>query len=97
MLNTKLLKATIQVSKPEESKEKNLNLLTKVRVENKALKTQINSLQNEAMQMEGQTHKGSLAQKLLNDKEKEIQTLKKKLKIPVTQFAQAEELADFEK
>ena len=61
ILNTRLLKATIQMSKLEESKEKTLNLLRKVRVENKALKTQINSLQNEAMQMEGPTHKGSLA------------------------------------
>ena len=73
ILNTRLLKATIQVSKLEESTEKNLNLLWKVRVEeNKALKTQINRLHNEAMQMEGPTHKGSLAQKLLDDKEKEI-------------------------
>ena len=97
ILNTRLLKATIQVSKMEESKEKTLNDLRKVRVENKALKTQINSLQNEEMQMEGLAHKGSLAQKLLNDKKKEIQTLKKKLKIPTTQLAQAEELAEFEK
>ena len=67
---------------------KNLNLLRKVRVENKALKTQINSLQNEAMEMEGPSHKGSLAQKLLDDKEKEIQTLEKKLKILSTQLTQ---------
>ena len=97
ILNTRFLKATIQVSKLEESKEKTLNLLRKMRVENKALKTQINSLQNEAMQMEGLAHKGSLAHKLLDDKEKEIQTLKKKLKIPATQLAQAEELVDFER
>ena len=38
-----------------------------------------------------------MAQKLLDDKEKEIQTLKKKLKIPATQLAQTEELAEFEK
>ena len=38
-----------------------------------------------------------MAQKLLYDKEKEIQALKKKLKIPATQLAQAEELADFER
>ena len=68
-----------------------------MRVENKALKTQINSLQNEAMQMEGSAHKGSLVQKLLNDKEKEIHTLNKKLKILATQVTQAEELVDFEK
>ena len=85
------------MSKLEESKEKTLNLLRKVRVENRALKAQINSLQNEAMQLEGPTHKGSLAQKVLDDKEKEIQTLKKKLKIPTTQLAQVEELADFER
>ena len=78
------------MSKLEESKVKTSNLLRKVRVENKALKTQINNLQNEAMQIEGPAHKGILAQKLLDDKEKEIQTLKKKLKIPSTQLAQAE-------
>ena len=68
-----------------------------VRVENKALKAQINNLQVEAMQIEGPAHKGVLAQKLLDDKEKEIQTLKKKLKIPATQLVQTEELANFKK
>ena len=47
--------------------------------------------------MEGPAHKGSLAQKLLDDKEKEIQILNKKLKIPATQLTQVEELDDFEK
>ena len=46
ILNARLLKATIQMSKLEESKTKTLNLLRKVRVENKALKAQINNLQN---------------------------------------------------
>ena len=71
--------------------------MKKLRVENKALKAQINNLQNEAMQIEGPAHKGVLAQKLLDDKEKEIQTLKKKLKIPATQLTQNEELDNFEK
>ena len=61
ILNTILLKATIQMSKLEESKTKTLNLLRKVRVENKYLKAQINNLQNEAMKIEGPTHKGVLA------------------------------------
>ena len=65
------------MSKLEESKTKTLNLLRKVRVENKSLKAQINNLQNEAMQIEGPAHKGVLAHKLLDDKEKEIQTLKR--------------------
>ena len=60
------------MSKMEESKEKTSNLLRKVRVENKALKAQINNLQKEAMQIEGFAQKGSLAHKLLDDKEKEI-------------------------
>ena len=34
---------------------------------------------------------------MLDDREQEIQTLKKKLKIPSTQLAQADELADFER
>ena len=72
------------MSKLEERKEKNSNLLRKARVENKALKAQINSLQKEAMQIEGSAQKGSLTQKLIDDREKEIQTLKKKLKIPGT-------------
>ena len=71
-MNAIFLKATIQMSMLEESKEKNLNLLRKVRVDNKSLKTQINNLQNEAMQIEGPAHKWILAQKFLNDKEKEI-------------------------
>ena len=49
------------------------------------------------MKIEGPTHKGVLARKLLDDKEKEIQTLKKKLKILATRLSQAEELADFER
>ena len=49
------------------------------------------------MQIEGLAHKGVLAQKFLDDKEKEIQALKNKLKIPATQLAQIEELADFER
>ena len=38
-----------------------------------------------------------MTQKLLDDRKKEIQTLKKKLKIPGTQLAQADELADFKR
>ena len=34
---------------------------------------------------------------MLDDRDKDIQTLKKKLKIPSSQLAQADELADFEK
>ena len=49
------------------------------------------------MQIEGPAQKGILAKKLLDDKEKEIQTLKKKLKIPATQLAQVEELVEFER
>ena len=60
ILNTRLLKATIQLSKSEERKVKTLNLLTKLRVEIKALKSQINKLQKEAIQMEGSMQKGIL-------------------------------------
>ena len=49
ILNARLLKATIQMSKLEESKAKTLNHLRKVRVENKSLKAQINNLKNEAI------------------------------------------------
>ena len=47
--------------------------------------------------MEGAGQKGIVVQKLLDDKDKEIQALKKMLKIPSSQLAQADELADFEK
>ena len=59
ILNARLLKAIIQMSKLEGSKTKTLDILRKVRVENKALKAQINNFQNEAMQIEGPTDKGA--------------------------------------
>ena len=81
ILNTRLLKAAIQLSKSEESKVRTSNLLRMLKVEIKALKSQINNLQKEAIQMEGARQKGSVVQKLLDDKDKEIQDLKKRLKI----------------
>ena len=51
-------------------------------MEIKALKAQINNLQKEAIQMEGVGQKESVVQKLLDDKDKEIQALKKRLKSP---------------
>jgi len=38
-----------------------------------------------------------VAQKLFDEKEKEVQVLKKKLKIPSTQLIQTSELIEFEK
>ena len=72
IFNTRLLKATLQMSKLELSKEKTQDLLRKVRVENKALKVQINNLQNELVQIDGKEDKRALAQRLLDEKEKEI-------------------------
>ena len=97
ILNTRLLKDTLQMSKMEASKTKTLDLLRKVRVENKALKIQINNLQNESVQIDGLAYKGALSQILLDEKEKEIQVLKRKLKIPFTQLTQKDELAEFKK
>ena len=71
--------------------------MRKVRVKNKALKIQINNLQNESVQIDGPAYKGDLAQRLLDKKEKEIQVLKRKLKIPSTQLTQTYELVEFEK
>ena len=68
ILNTRLLKSTLQISKLEASKTKNLDLLRKVRVKNKALKIQINNLQNESLQIDGPAYKGDLAQILLDEK-----------------------------
>ena len=47
--------------------------------------------------MEGAGKKGSVVQKLLDDKDKEIQALKKRLKILSSHISQADELADFKK
>ena len=52
-MNTRLLKVTLQMSKVESNKAKTQDLLRKVRVENKALKVQINNLQNESVQIDG--------------------------------------------
>ena len=97
ILNTRLLKATLQMSKLESSKIKTQDLLRKVRVENKALRVKFKKLQYESVEVDGQEDKGALAQKLLDEKEKEIQMLKKKLKIPSTQLIQTSELNEFEK
>ena len=72
----------ILLAKSKDNKVNNSNLLRNSRVEIKALKAQINNLQKEAIQMEGAGKKGSVVQKLLDDKDKEIQALKKMLKIP---------------
>ena len=62
ILNTRLLKATLQISKLEASKTKTLDLLRKVRIENKALKIQINNLQNESIQIDGPAYVRTLQQ-----------------------------------
>ena len=53
ILNTMLLKATIQVSKMESSKKKTHDLLRKERVENKALRIKINKFQDGLLKGEG--------------------------------------------
>ena len=53
ILNARMLKAPIQLSKSEKSKAKTSNLLRKSRVDIKALEAQINNLQKEAIKMEG--------------------------------------------
>ena len=47
--------------------------------------------------MDGKLDKGEVAQNLLDEKEKEVQVLKKKLKIPSTQLIETSELTGFEK
>ena len=53
ILNTRLLKATLQISKLESSKTKNQDLLRKVRVENKALRVKFKKLQDESVKVDG--------------------------------------------
>ena len=71
--------------------------MRKVRVENKALKIKFQNLQDELVKVDGQVDKRALAQKLLDEKEKEIQVLKNNLKIPSTQLIQTSKLTEFEK
>ena len=72
MLNTRLLKVTIQVSKLESNKKKTLDLLRKERVENKALRIKIKKLQDDLLKSEGNSYQGGATQKLLYEKEKEV-------------------------
>ena len=53
ILNTRLLKATIQVSKLESNKKKTRDLLRKESVENKALRIKIKKLQDDLLKGEG--------------------------------------------
>ena len=84
IIYTKLLKSTLQVSKLESNKNKVQDLLQKENIENKALQIKIKKLQEELLKVDGQSRKGAVAQKLFDEKEKEVQVLKKKLKIPST-------------
>ena len=53
ILNTRLLKATTQVSKLESNRKKTQDLLRKERVENKALRIKIKKLHNDLLKGEG--------------------------------------------
>ena len=94
ILNTKLLKATIQVSKMESNKNKTRDLLRKERVENKALRIKIKKFQDDLLKGEGKLNQEGAAQKLLVENEKEVQILKKKLEIPSTQLIQTSYLTN---
>ena len=61
ILNTKLLKATLHMSKLDFSKTKTQDLLRKVIFENKALKVQFQRLQDESLKVDGKEYKGALA------------------------------------
>ena len=54
ILNTRLLKATIQMSKMETNKKKTQDLLRKEKVENKALRIKIKKLQDDLLKGGGQ-------------------------------------------
>ena len=49
------------------------------------------------LKVDGQSEKGEVPQNLFDEKEKEVQVLKKKLKIPSTQLIHTSELIEFEK
>ena len=97
ILYTRLLKSTLQVSKLESNKKRDQYLLRKEKVENKALRIKIKKLQDDLLKVDGKSEKATVAQNLFDEKEKEVQVLKKKLKIHSTQLIQTSELTDFEK
>ena len=97
ILYTRLLKSTLQVSNLESKKKRAQDLLRKEKVENKALRIKIKKLEDNLLKVDGQSDKGAVTQKLLDEKEKEVQVLKKKLKIPSTQLIQTSELTEFQK
>ena len=66
-------------------------------MENKTHQTQIKKLQTELLVARGQSDKGASIQRLLDEKEKDIQLLKKKILIPATQLIQGPELDETEK
>ena len=65
-------------------------------MENRAHQTQIKKLQTDLLAAESQTNTGAGIQNFLNEKGKDIQLLKKKLKIPATQLIQGLELVEIE-
>ena len=85
------------MSKLETSKNKSQDLLRKEKVESKALQVKIKKLQDDLLKVDGKLDKGAVAQNLLYEKEKEVQVLKKKLKICSTQLIPTFELTEFEK
>ena len=94
---TNLLKSTLKLSKLEITKRKIENQLRQEKVENKAHHTHIKNLQTDILAVGGQADKGACMKKILDEKEDTIQLLKKKLKIPATQFIGGPELVEIEK
>ena len=54
-------------------------------------------MQDDLLKVDGKSDKGAVTQKIFDEKEKEVQVLKKKLLIPSTQLIQTSELTEFEK
>ena len=97
ILFTHLLKIMLALSKLQTLKGKIENQLRQEKVENKAHQTQIKKLQTKVLAVGGQYDKGVGIQRLLDEKEKEIELLKKNILIPSTQLIQGLELAEIEK
>ena len=83
ILFTHYLKITLELSKLQNLKGKIENQFRQEKVENKAHQTQIKKLQTELLAAGGQSDKGDdHIQRLLDEKEKEIQLLKKIIFMP---------------
>ena len=87
-----LLQSTLNTKKLQTRVEKLEEQLKKEKAMSKAWKTQVKKLEEDLLEKGIQLGTKNPIKKLLEEKDKTIQSLKKKLKIPITDHHQTEEL-----